>query len=92
MSIVSTQVNQHQSLTSDLRARALKIFTEKLTGKKVSDLEESAELREFTKEYQEKWGFHVHLKNGNELDPCDGLHGQEASTANLPTPNLTEMK
>jgi hypothetical protein len=54
-----------------------------LSGKRVSDLEQSPELRDFVKEYQSKYGFHLHLKNGDELDPCDGDHHHKPSTDTL---------
>jgi len=53
---------------------ALDTYIGTLSGKRVSDLEQSPELRNFVKEYQSKYGFHLHLKNGDELDPCDGDH------------------
>lgn len=54
---------------------ALKTYQERLNGKRISDLEQNPELRAFVKEYQSQHGFHLHLKNGDELDPCDGDHG-----------------
>jgi|694.fasta_scaffold00042_96 hypothetical protein len=53
---------------------ALDTYIGTLSGKRVSDLEHSPELRNFVKEYQSKYGFHLHLKNGDELDPCNGDH------------------
>ncbi|MFZ4084065.1 MAG: hypothetical protein ACOYK1_00805 [Vampirovibrionia bacterium] len=59
---------------------ALETYIQTLSGKRISDLEQSAELRNFVKEYQSKYGFHLHLKNGDELDPCDGDHHHKPST------------
>jgi len=59
---------------SSNNAAALDTYIKTLSGKRVSDLEQSPELRNFVKEYQSKYGFHLHLKNGDELDPCDGDH------------------
>lgn len=53
---------------------ALDTYIKTLSGKRISDLEQNPELRDFVKEYQSKYGFHLHLKNGDELDPCDGDH------------------
>ena len=69
---------QHSAGVSNSKAEALRLYQEKLEGKTVADLEQSQELRDFIKENQEKWGFHLHLKNGTELDPCDGHHEHEA--------------
>ena len=52
---------------------ALDTYIGTLRGKRVSDLEQSPELRDFVKKYQSEYGFHLHL-NGDELDPCDGDH------------------
>lgn len=59
---------------------ALDIYIGTLSGKRISDLEQSPELRNFAKEYQSKYGFHLHLKNGDELDPCDGDHHHTIKT------------
>ena len=59
---------------SSNNSTALDTYIGTLSGKRVSDLEQSPELRNFVKEYQSKYGFHLHLKNGDELDPCDGDH------------------
>jgi hypothetical protein len=59
---------------SSNNSAALDTYIRTLSGKRVSDLEHSPELRNFVKEYQSKYGFHLHLKNGDELDPCDGDH------------------
>jgi hypothetical protein len=59
---------------------ALDTYIKTLSGKRVSDLEQSPELRNFVKEYQSKYGFHLHLKNGDELDPCDGDHHHKLGT------------
>ena len=59
---------------------ALDTYIKTLSGKRVSDLEQSPGLRNFVKEYQSKYGFHLHLKNGDELDPCDGDHHHKPST------------
>jgi hypothetical protein len=59
---------------SSNNAAALDTYIKTLSGKRVSDLEQNPELRDFVKEYQSKYGFHLHLKNGDELDPCDGDH------------------
>jgi hypothetical protein len=61
---------------SSNNAAALDTYIKTLSGKRVSDLKQSPELRNFVKEYQSKYGFHLHLKNGDELDPCDGDHHQ----------------
>jgi hypothetical protein len=62
---------------------ALDTYIKTLNGKRISDLEQSPELRDFVKEYQSKYGFHLHLKNGDELDPCDGDHHHKPSTDKL---------
>ncbi|NQY81292.1 MAG: hypothetical protein HRT47_13370 [Candidatus Caenarcaniphilales bacterium] len=78
MAAISTQVqNQPLSLNQELKERALSIYIDTLSGLTTKHLEESQDLRNFVKEYQDKWGFHLHLKNGIELDPCDGHHGHE---------------
>lgn len=78
MATISTQVhNQPTALSQELKERALSTYIDTLTGLTTKDLEESQDLRNFVKEYQDKWGFHLHLKNGLELDPCDGHHGHE---------------
>jgi hypothetical protein len=65
---------------SSNNAAALDTYIKTLSGKRVSDLEQSPELRNFVKEYQSEYGFHLHLKNGDELDPCDGDHHQTIKT------------
>ena len=67
---------------SSNNSAALNTYIETLSGKSVSDLEQSPELRNFVKKYQ-SYGFHLHLKNGDELDPCDGDHHHEPSTDTL---------
>jgi hypothetical protein len=62
---------------------ALETYIKTLSGKRISDLEQNPELRDFVKEYQSKYGFHLHLKNGDELDPCDGDHQHKPSTDTL---------
>ena len=62
---------------------ALDTYIRTLSGKSLSDLEQSPELRNFVKEYQSKYGFHLHLTNGDELDPCDGDHHHKPSTDTL---------
>jgi len=59
---------------------ALDTYIRTLSGKRISDLEQSPELRNFVKEYQSKYGFHLHLKNGDELNPCDGDHHHTIKT------------
>ena len=83
MVTVSPQVqNQTKSLDQELRERALSIYIDTLGGKTLKDLEEDKKLVDFVTEYQQKWGFHLHIKNRNELDPCDGhhAHGNEESS------------
>jgi len=62
---------------------ALDTYIKTLSGKRISDLEQNPELRDFVKEYQSKYGFHLHLKNGDELDPCDGDHHHKPSADTL---------
>ena len=69
------------STTRDNKGEALEIYIKTLSGKTVPDLEQNESLRDFVKEYQSKYGFHLHLKNGEELGPCDGDHQQHKVTS-----------
>jgi hypothetical protein len=68
--LLNDQIRPHLNSQTE----ALQTYIKTLTGKTISDLEQSQDLRNFVKEYQSKYGFHLHLKNGDELDPCDGDH------------------
>jgi hypothetical protein len=77
--LLNDQIRPHLNSQTE----ALQTYIGTLSGKRVSDLEQSPELRNFVKEYQSKYGFHLHLKNGDELDPCDGDHHDKPSTDTL---------
>ncbi|MFM7457885.1 MAG: hypothetical protein ACKO3R_04395 [bacterium] len=72
-----------ENAENGVRQQCLETYIKTLSGKTVSDLEQSPELREFVKKYQSEYGFHLHLKNGDELDPCDGDHHHKPSTDKL---------
>jgi len=74
--LLNDQIRPHLNSQTE----ALDTYIKTLTGKTISDLEQSPELRNFVKEYQSKYGFHLHLKDGYELDPCDGDHNHTIKT------------
>lgn len=76
MAEISNQVHNKTEvdLPQELRKRALSIYIETLKGKTTDDLKNDEKLADFVREYQDKWGFHLHIKNKKELEPCDAHH------------------